>query len=804
MTLENKKLLPTFGLRDFVTITCFFFSGFVGLVYEICWVREASLAFGSTTLAVSTVVAVFFGGLALGSYTFGRYSQKTSRPMKVYAFLEIGLGVLVLLNPLLFTLVEGLFGIVYPSFSHDFLLLSLIRFVLVVLVILPPTILMGGTLPLFSRQYVVREQTISRSVGLLYGLNTLGAALGCLVCGLYLIPHIGVNRTIWLGGLVNIFIGLIVGGMQVSAKFGGKTVPSSASISEPESRTGQGGRDVWLVYGLFFLSGFTALGNEILWTRYLSLIIHNTVYTYTLTLTVTLIGIVLGSILISFYSDRSPRRAFIFGSVHILSGITVLTVLLLPPSTWKGFVDTQNPVSLLLIFFTVLLVPAILSGISFPLAIRMVLTKPVLAGIGVGRMAAINTAGGIAGSLAFGFLLMPWLGLHESLLVSTALSLLIGAAAWLLLERSLGTLVKVVMTVSIMGVWLVVPIILGTRLPQNFLGEPARLIDFREGLRSHLAVLESDGNMVLEIDRLWQGQKQKTHQIMAAHIPMLLHRNPRDVLVIGMGVGQTASRFLMYDVDTVDCVDIEKELFGLVRTYFEADWMDDPRVSLIVEDGRNYVAHTGRKYDLVSIEIGQIFRPGLASFYTFDFYRDVHRSLKKGGIAAQFLPLGSFGGREFRAVIRSFMEVFPYSVLWYKTSEFLLIGSADVPLQVTMDRLRLLDADDSVRRDLEFSYWGGAENWLNRPEVFLAGFLCGPDSLERLTARSLVYRDDIPVLEYRTAAYQRKWMSHVEILRLIQPYLDPPQLILKEKLDTSTLSRIESIRQENLKMAKHF
>jgi spermidine synthase len=804
MILEDDVKPAVVGLRDAIAILCFFVSGFVGLVYEICWVRKASLSFGSTTLAVSTVIAVFFGGLALGSYIFGRYSQRTTRPLKVYAGLEIGLGILILLNPAMFTLAEGLYGALYPSLSHSFALLSLSRFILVTVLILPPTILMGGTLPLFSRQYVVRQKTISRSVGLLYGINTLGAALGSMVCGFYLIPHIGITRTIWLGGLINIFIGLTVGGMQILSKYLRQMAIPSSSLIKPDHHTAPAGRDAWMIYGLFFLSGFTALGNEILWARYLSLIIHNTVYTYTLTLTVTLTGIVLGSILISFISDRTSRRALIFGAVHVLIGLSVLTVLLLPPDTWKGFIDTQDFFSLLMIFLTVLLLPAILSGISFPLAIRMVVRQPMLAGVGVGKMAAINTVGGIVGSLAVGFMWIPLLGLHDSLLVSTAISLSIGAAAWLLLERTVRLSVKIAMVVSALLVWLAIPSLLVTRLPQDFLGQQTQLVDFREGLRSHLAVVKTDDNLVLEIDRLWQGQKKKTHQIMAAHIPMLLHRHPRDILVVGMGVGQTASRFLMYNVETVDCVDIERELFDLVRTYFDTGWLADPRVNLIVEDGRNYMAHTERKYDLISIEIGQIFRPGLASFYTCDFYRQVRRRLKKNGMAAQFLPIGSFGPHEFRAVIRSFLEVFPRSVLWYKTSEFLLIGSADAPLRVTSGRLQLLENHDAVHRDLEFAYWDGPKNWLNRPEVFLAGFLCGPQSLDRLTVKSPVYSDDLPVLEYATASYQRKWLSHVDILRLIQPYLDSPQLILTEKLDPSTLAKIKAIRQQNLKMAKHF
>ena len=808
MSKNRKSKLKPLALtgRDLVAMTCFFVSGFVGLVYEICWIRKASLAFGSTTLAVSTVVAVFFGGLALGSYIFGRYSQKTLRPLKLYALLEISLGVIVLLNPALFSWAENLYGLFYPSIMHSFAFLSFIRFILMVSLILLPTILMGATLPLFCRQYVVNESRISLSVGLLYGLNTLGAAIGCIVCGFYLIPHIGLNKTIWLGGVLNILIGLTIRRMQITATSSHRTDAESkirrgknvsSSMPPPSIYVHSTARDVFTVSALFFFSGFAALGSEILWIRYLSLIIHNTVYTYTLTLTITLTGIVLGSILISSFADRTYRRALIFGAVHVLTGISVLIVLMLPAEWWKGVIDTQDFSTHLWIFMLVLLFPAILSGISFPLAIRMVVGQPLLAGIGVGKMTAINTVGGIAGSLVIGFIVLPWLGLQKSLLLTTGVSLFIGFAAWLLLERTLRPLVRNVIVALSLLVWVAIPFLTGTRLPADFLAERDKLVDFREGLNSNLAVVKEDNVLILEIDRMWQGQDRKSYQIMAAHIPMLLHHDPKDVLVIGVGVGQTASRFLLYDVTQLHCVDIEGELFGFVQKHYESGWMDDKRLRFIIEDGRNYLTHTDHKYDIISIEVGQVFRPGLASFYTADFYRHARNRLNNNGIVCQFVPISFFGPDEFRSVIRSFLKVFPESILWYNTSEFLLIGSIDNRLKLSSERLKMLSSDDVIQKDLCFAYWGGPAHWLNRREVFLANFLCGPESLAKLTAQASVYRDDLPLLEYITAKNQIR--SPKPTIELIRPYIDPPNLVLSERPNDKTLSAIQSIREQNLR-----
>jgi len=780
--------------RDLAALVCFFASGFVGLVYEICWIRKASLAFGSTTLALSTVVAVFFGGLALGSYMAGRYSEKSTQPLKVYAFLEIILGLVVLLNPFLFSLTEDLYGLFYPSVMHLPLLLIGIRFAIVLLLILPPTILMGASLPLFCRHFVQKEKHIGLSVGMLYGLNTMGAVMGCLICGFFLMPYLGVNRTIWLGGVINTLIGLIVLGLKFPGKpfLGRDAVPIKSFLDEHNER-----RETLVISILFFCSGFVALGSEILWTRYLSLIIHNTVRTYTLTLGVILAGIVIGSAFVSAFADRTDRRAFLFGVVHLLSGISALILLMIPAEYWKGVIDTEAVSTHVRIFTLLLLLPAILSGISFPLAVRMVIRDPSLASVGVGRMAAINTMGGIAGSLAVGFLILPMMGLHKGILLTTGMSLLIGFSTLLMLEHAVRYFVKhIIVFISLMA-WVGVPLLFGTRLPEDFLAERDELVEFVEGLGSNLAIVKRNETLTLEINRMWQGQDSKGHQIMAAHIPMIMHRDPREVLVVGAGVGQTASRFLFYDIQRLDYVEIERELFGFVKRHFESDWMSDRRLRLIIEDGRNYLLHTNQKYDVVSLEVGQIFRPGLASFYTVDFYANARDRLKSDGIICQFIPISFFSPHEFRSMVRTFLEVFPKSVLWYNTSEFLLVGTVGKEVRFPFRRLDLLFSNDLVSMDLRFAYWGGPVHWLNQAEVFLANFLCGPESLSRLTDGAPIYRDDLPYFEHTTA--HEAPTSPEPILDLIRPFLDPFHVLVEGDVGVESLEKIQSTREQNLR-----
>jgi len=791
--------------RDAIVLTCFFVSGFVGLVYEIAWIRKSSLVFGSATFALSTVLAVFFGGWAVGSYLFGGYCRKTHRPLRMYAFLEIGLGVLAFASPAGFALADKAYGLLYPTIAHSFGLLSLARFCLICVLLLPPTVLMGGTLPLMCRQYVARRNRISFGVGFLYGLNTLGAAIGCYTCGFLLIPDLGVNAAIYLGAGLNVLIGVVVLRMRLSVRVPGTPPDPGRDESASDTREGivesPGGAifagDRYFVYALFFVCGFLVLASEILWTRYISLLIHNTVHTYTLTLTIILIGIALGSVATAGFFDRTGRRAFHFGLVQILGGMTVLVLLLLPPEFWHRVLGVAQGDSRLFALVLLLLPPAVLSGVTFPLAIRMVVEAPSLAGAGVGRMTAVNTSGGIFGSLVAGFFALPFLGLHKSLLITTGGSLLIGFSAWAILERRTSPPLKIGLALCAVLGWASIPQITGTRLPAAFLATNGELVDFSEGWSSHLAIIRTRDVLSLEIDRLPQGEDRKSHQIMAAHVPMLLHPDPRDVLVIGLGSGQTGSRFLMYDIERLDCLEIEGKLFDLVRKHYDSLWLDDPRVRTIVEDGRNYTTHSAAKYDVISVEVGQTFRPGVASFYTTEFYHRARERLRTGGLLTQFVPIRFLEPDDLRSVLRTFLDVFPQSILWHNRSELLLIGTTADAFRVPLHRLDLLTSSDRLREDMRFAYWGGAAHWVNQPNVFLGGFLMGPRALGELAGDAPVFRDDLPRLEYATANRRRK-LFDTSIIELIRPILEPIAVVLEDELPAPQVYRIEDVQRKNL------
>ncbi len=810
--MSKKKKQNTNGQtltgNDGIALTGFFLSGFTGLVYEICWIRKASLVFGTTIFALSTVVAVFFAGLAIGSYLLGKYTDKTSQPLKAYAFLEIVLGSIILINPAMFLLFNKFYGLLYPIIFQNIIILSFIRILFIAVILLPPTILIGGTLPLFCKQYVTDERKVLLSVGLLYSLNTLGAVIGTLCCGFILIPRIGVNQSIRLCGILNIIIGVTIRQLRLPA-----SIPTQRKDIERNNKKQSSETDTFkthpssthtriLIAILFFFSGFIALGNEIIWTRFLSLIIHNTVYMYTLTLAVLLTGIFLGSIEISLAPMRRYSGvALVFSLLQICIGLSVTLVLIVPADFWQNIIDTQNKSMPLWVSALIYLVPSILAGMSFPCAIRMVIDRTHHAGFSVGRMSAINTTGGILGSLCVGFIILPVLGLQKSIILTTGMSLCIGFIALLFLNRTVHAAVKSALIGIACIIWFVIPSITNTSVPADFLAKNLKLVDFREGIHSFIAVIENEeDNLILEIDRLWQGGNEKSHQVIAAHAPMLLHPNPKKVLNIGVGVGQTANSFLCYDIERFDCVDIERELFDVVRKHFAAEWMDDKRVRIIIEDGRNFASYTNEKYDIISIEIGQIFRPNLAFFYTVEFYRNVRERLNENGIVSQFVPLTFPGIEGFLSVIRTFLEIFPKSVLWFNRNECIIIGSPHIQPKLTSGRLALLHSNSTINRDLDYYFWGGARNRLNRPEVFTAGFLCGSKTLKRITGESQIYHDNRPVLEYYSAREQDYVVEDISRkTELLEKYLDPIPAIFKENMHDTIIAKSTFIREVNIK-----
>jgi len=770
-------------MKKTIVLLCIALSGAAGLIYEIVWLKKAALVYGAATPALSTVLAVFFGGLALGSWLFGRWTPRLARPMQVYAYLELALAAVALLATFAFGPLDSLYGAIFRSLSDQPWLLGIVRMLLVAVALLPPTILMGGTLPLISRQFAVRSHRLAGTVAWLYALNTLGAAAGCALAGFVLLPAIGLLGTVLVGVVCNLAAGLGV----LYARLPGPE-PAEAT-KKPEGDSPAPGAWIRLVAGLFALLGFTSLAAEVLWSRFLTLLVHDTVHTWAITLTVVLLGIVLGSWLVGRFADRRRDPALLLGTLLGLAAVSTVLLPYLPVNFLRGLGDQALP------FLVVLLPPAIFAGACLPAALRLVAVSPKLVGLDVGRLIALNTGGGILGSLLAGFVLLPGLGLQISLLVISGCGL-VGALLALLVLPQTNRRQRLGSAIVLGLAWLAIPLLANVRVPADYLAPRDQLVAWQEGRNSTLAAVKQAEHLILQIDRLWQGRDGRNHQIMAAHVPALLHPDPRRVCVVGIGVGQTASRFLMHETEQLDCVDIDADIFPFIRDHFAAHWLDDPRVHTATEDGRTFVVHGRGDYDLISIEVGQTFRPGAETFYTREFYASAAERLAPGGIVAQFVPLPFLDEAALRAVVATFIDVFPHSVLWYNTAELLLIGGEG--WQLDPERILRVENDPALAGDLAYSQWGGTEFYLNNLGNFLGGFICGPDALAQLAADAEPMRDNRPWLVYATREARAESNNATELAPILTKLATSPAALLSSPVSDDVLAAMDRTRDLNL------
>ena len=717
---EDAQLIPG------IIYCAILLSGFASLGYELCWIRKGALLIGATPQALSSIVAVFFGGMAVGAYLFGLLSKRTKNPLLWYGIIECTVGVMAASTPILFAIAGESSALVNQLSGTSQSLQLIARSALVAALIFPSCVLIGGTLPLLYQFFVNnRGADVRFAAGKLYAVNTAGAFFGCMLCGIWFIPLWGINASIRFNALLSFIAGAAV--IMLS-----KTLPSSPADNSPpiqECSTStadqtKSGKTIFLMYILFFWAGFTALGYEILWVRFLSLIINNNVYTCIFSLGAILLGITIGGWLVCLIKDQSRLDVQLFAAANIFICFAVLYIVLQPVSAWDNIRESRSVPMQALLCLVIILIPSIASGASFPLAYRMVAAHAINSGRDFGYLTAVNTLGGIVGSLLVGFYLLPGIGMFSTLATLTFISLAIGVGTLFIFAEEIQLMRKGFIVCGTLVLWIGITFSSNTRLPADFLSGTNKMIEFAEGVSAFIAVTVRGEDVTLEIDRMWQGINNKGHQIMAAHIPMILHQDPKQIMVIGMGTGQTASRFLMYNIDRLDCVEIEKSLPGVLRRNFNATWLDDPRTHIVTDDGRNFTAHTSKTYDVVSIEVGQSFRPQIASFYTIDFYRDVKNRLKNNGLACQFVPVGFFTEEEFRSVVRSFLEVFPQSTLWFnKYAECILIGSTSEQPLLSNKRLKLLQSNEELRKDLAYTHNGMPWLTMNEKNVFAANYL---------------------------------------------------------------------------------
>jgi spermidine synthase len=705
----------------------FLVSGAAGLVYQVVWSRLLQETFGVSAHAVTAVLATYLGGLALGSWRLGPLVDRLPRPLRAYGFLELGVAAAAVVGAGVVGLVDPLHDWVATRLAPDSATLLALRMALAGVVVLPPTVLMGATLPAMSRALVSRAGAIGREVAFLYALNTAGAVAGSLAAGFWLIRALGLHATLWVAVGANVAVGLAAVALS---RRGAVTVPGDAGADSREEVAAGPDEDGAWVLAAMALSGFASLALEVLWTRVLTLALGTTTYAFVTMLSAFLAGIALGSALMRPLVDRlrDPRRAFGWIQAGIaastLASIPVARSTLLAAGQWieslehGWFGETAGRFA---VSCAIMLVPATLIGSTFPLASRIWARSVATLGGRLGSLQGANTLGNVAGALAAGFFVLSRFGMQRGIALVTLVNLAAAGVALLPLSalRRPRELLRAA-PVSL-GLWLAAGLVVAWRpgpLPGSVGGDLDTVKFYEEGLVSTVGVYQraSDGRqVVMAVDGVNIGQSaagvDRKQQVLA-HLPFLLHPgNPRTVYSVGLGTGILVGEVALHPgVTRIDCAEISPSVVaGASR--FDA-WnhgvLSDSRLRVVPDDGVSFLRRSPVRYDLV-ISDGKS-RSGHAGngvFYSADYYRIVLDHLEDDGIHVQWAPL-DMTPEDYAIVLRTFVASFPHAYVWFGPQSSFLVGTRR---PVVLDPARIeADIGRPEYADLRRYGWnGGAE-----------------------------------------------------------------------------------------------
>ena len=682
--------------------------------------RQSVFTFGVSVYAYSAVIGAYMIGLALGSYVMGRRIDAHLQPLRTYALLEVGIAALAALSPFLLAVLHG----AYPGLSNALpaggVWLTLTRLACSLAVLTPATFLIGATLPVMSRVYATHGGRVGSDVGRLYLVNTAGAALGCVLTGLVLLRYLGAVETIFLGAGINLLVAL---GALALVRVAGPATATGVEATGVEATpteavpAGRGlpipGRALRYVAAAYGVSGFIALGYEVVWARILYIHTSHAAYSFALMLTVFLAGLALGSAGGSWILRRRQAALRHFGGLQL--GVGVLAILILYVFARLPSFHLQDrlggytvPYEFLIAFVTVF-PPTVLLGAMFPVVGSLYTRERAeRVGLRIGRVNAFNTLGAIVGSIGTGFVLVPLLGLRNATVVFAALNLAIGAGAMLLdggARRSLRWAPAGAAAVLIAGVAL---------LPTGFyLGsyyeETDRLIFYREGVETTVAVLEVPEedfkiSFVNGRDEVPTDRASMAAFRLLGHLPPLMRPGARNALVLSFGNGIATGTMDTHEIPTIDAVDLSPEMIEAAAVYAEENYnvLESERLRLHVEDGRNFLLRTEDRYDIISVDATHPANASSWALFTSEFYQLIESRLADDGVFMQWIPLHGVRESDYRDILRTVWDVFPEMVLWSTGSTHTYVVATREPMSaaVMQSILARAAANPTVLRDL--------------------------------------------------------------------------------------------------------
>jgi spermidine synthase len=725
-------------------------SGAAALIYEVLWLKQLGLLFGNTAQAAAATLAVFFLGLSLGARICGERAARTANPLRAFAALEVAVAASALLFFALFEIYAALYRPLAALLHESPGAFAAAKLLLASGILLPAAFCMGGTLPFMSQHMVRRRDELGATVSWLYACNTIGGALGAFSAGFLLTPALGMTRSYTVAIALNLSVAAIAWSLsRRSAAAPPTPAPAHAVVARSAVAV--------LPAAVACFSGAATLGLEVQWTRMFAQVLHNSVYSFAAILVTFLVAMAAGAALATRLCRSSARPELVLPWLLVAAGLGAGTSpfvfhrltgglhYLAPASDWWAYVGAVFGAAA-----AVLLLPGICLGTVFPYLLKVAGgAEHDGAGSTVGRLAAWNAVGSIAGSLLSGFVLIEWLGLWAAI---RAIALAYLGLAVLLLPAGAPRLRAAVVAVMAAVVVVFDP----GRLPLVRAGHGELVRETWETGHAIVTVVQSAQHLAIKLDNFYSlgGTSARTYEEAQADIPLIIHPAPRRALFLGLGTGITAGAALRHNVEQLTVCELIPEVVTAARRHFGPyvnKLFEDPRTTVLVEDGRQHLLATEQRYDVIVSDLFIPWQAGTGSLYTREHFELARARLAPGGLFAQWLPLYQLSERDALVIMRTMLEVFPQVTLW--RGDFMpdhsivaLIGQeagAQLDPEAITANFRHRRQTDDMSRELAMAFTG----------LFYAGNLTA--NRDRF-AGAAINTDDMPLIEYQAPIAQRE------------------------------------------------
>jgi spermidine synthase len=675
----------------------YFASGACSLIDEVVWVRLLKLTLGNTVYASSIVVSMFMGGLALGALIMGRYSDRVKEHLRLYALLETLVTISALLLPWALKLADNLYIWFYRTYDPTHGQLLIVQVIISAAILLVPSMIMGSTLPLLGRFVTALEKEAGHLVGKLYALNTLGAAAGCFLAGFIFIRAFGVMGALYTAAGLNLLVAF--GGWFLS-RFSGvdiqeKAEAAAAKTAETAPAKTTNGRFYLLILA-FFMSGLISIAYELLWMRSIIHLLGGVTYVFSAVLTIYLLGNVIGAGIGSRLAKRLKTPALGFAVTLSLLGfcgvfylpaliLWISTVLPLVNNAFEAFYSwipvSPYIIKPLLQGAFLFLLPAVIMGIGFPIALQAWANHVHKIGRSTGTAYGANTIGAVIGGIITGFVLIPLLGLQTSIAILGLIGLWIAAVMSVVFARNLNVVSRLILPAVA-----VVLTIITTTVPSNLFSTVVKinpklpsyyeLVSVKEGITTTISLhrdvkdgslrLHSSGQSVAGDNYVERGDQK-----MLGHFGVFLNSGIKNILSVGFGSGETTACLSKHNLERVDCVEIAPEIVKTSLEFFHHINLGDKlneEVNMIYMDAKNYIHLTDSKYDVI---INDSIHPRdfaeNASLYTKEYFESAKQRLSDNGMILSWLPTYDMPASVFDSIIGTQLKVFPYVTVWHLT-----------------------------------------------------------------------------------------------------------------------------------------